>query len=72
MDLPIQAPPVMRGHSRLIQAQQAANSAVAQSQATTGLSSLCAACALAPPPWNLVCQLLCPTVTGGLGNLFPH
>jgi hypothetical protein len=71
MNLPIQAAPVLRGRGRGIQAQQAVNAAVTQSQGV-GLPSICAACALAPPPWNIVCQLLCPGVLGNVGNLFPH
>jgi hypothetical protein len=66
MDLPIQAPPVQRGHGRHIEAQQAANAAVTQSQLFGGgsLSALCAACALAPPPYSIICTLLCPWVLG--------
>jgi hypothetical protein len=66
MDLPIQAPPVLRGHGRHIQEQQAMNGAVAQSQLFGGqLSALCAACAIAPPPYSIICTLLCPWLLGG-------
>jgi hypothetical protein len=62
MDLPTQAPPVQRGHGRHV---EAANSAVTQSQLFGGsLSALCAACALAPPPYSIICTLLCPWVLG--------
>jgi hypothetical protein len=67
MNLPIQAPPVMRGIRRVSQlsSPQAANLRVAQSQS---LGDLCALCAFAPPPWNLVCGLACPVVGQVLGG----
>jgi hypothetical protein len=63
MNLPVQAPPVMRGQDRGTQAlpPNAANPTVSQSQ----LSGICAAFAIAPPPWSIVCSLLCPWILGG-------
>jgi hypothetical protein len=65
MNLPLQAPPVRRGHDRVNHMQaQAINPSVAQSQ----LSGLCALCAFAPPPYSLICTLLCPGLLGSLGH----
>ena len=66
MNLPVQAPPVMRGQDRGTQAlpPNAANPTATQSQLLGG-SSICAACAIAPPPWSIVCSLLCPWILGG-------
>jgi hypothetical protein len=68
MNLPRQAPPVMRGHDRGNHAlpPHAAYLTATQSQAAgqPSLSALCTACALAPPPWNIVCSALCPIVFG--------
>ena len=60
MNLPIQAPPVMRGQDRANPAlpRDAPDPGATQSQSV----SLCAACAIAPPPWSLVCSLLCPLI----------
>lgn len=73
MDLPIQAPPVMRGHDRIKSLLQS-QAAVAQAQAAppSPLSLLCAACMLAPPPYSLICTLLCGLGGGGSSPLpFP-
>jgi hypothetical protein len=62
MDLPIQAPPVMRGHQYRVQPQQAADPALTQSQ-IPGLGSIgsiaCNLCPLLPAPWNAICQAIC-------------
>jgi hypothetical protein len=64
MNLPIQAPPVMRGRNRSSQllAADAVSQGIAQSQAAT---DWCQLCTLAPPPWNLVCKAFCPGLIGG-------
>ncbi len=63
MNFPIQVAPVLRGQDRGKQAlpPNAVNAAASQSQ----LSGICAACAIAPPPWSIVCSLLCPWILGG-------
>jgi hypothetical protein len=66
MNLPIQAPPVMRGQDRhhVAAVQSVRGLGITQSQAAPplDLKKFCAACIFAPPPWNLVCSALCPVV----------
>jgi hypothetical protein len=61
MNFPIQAPPLMRGQDRAAQPlpPHISNPTAAQSQFPGG-SSVCAACAFAPPPWSIVCSIACP------------
>ncbi len=68
MNLPIQAPPMMRGQDRTAHPlpPHAPNPATAQSQLFGGsLSALCAACAIAPPPYSIICSIFCPLIFGG-------
>lgn len=70
MNLPIQAPPVMRGQDRGTQALPplGADQAATQSQLGGGsLSALCAACAIAPPPYSIICSIVCPWLFGRAG-----
>jgi hypothetical protein len=64
MNFPIQTAPVLRGHDRGKQAMPppAADPTAGQSQVAGPKSAFCAACALAPPPWSLVCSIFCPLI----------
>jgi hypothetical protein len=65
MNLPIQAPPVMRGQDRAAHPLPVPNPTATQSQLFGGsLSALCAACAIAPPPYSIICSIFCPLVFG--------
>jgi hypothetical protein len=63
MNLPIQAPPLMRGQDRATHTlpPPVSNQTTTQSQFPGG-SSICAACAIAPPPWSIVCSIFCPWI----------
>ena len=62
MDLPIQAPPVMRGQQRIVQSQQAVDPVLTQSQ-LPGLGGIaCNLCSLLPSPWNTICEAVCKNV----------
>lgn len=65
MNLPIQAPPVTRGQDRAPHPLQHVSNPTATQSQLPGGSALCAACAIAPPPWSIVCSLLCPIIFRG-------
>jgi hypothetical protein len=69
MNFPIQVAPVLRGQDRGKQAlpPNATNATATQSQLLPGGSSICAACALAPPPYSIICSLVCPWLFGRAG-----
>jgi hypothetical protein len=65
MKLPIQSAPVMRGQDRSIALpSQAPRSTIAPSQLvpTPGTGGICPVCQFLPPPYNTICQLVCPIV----------
>jgi hypothetical protein len=67
MNFPIQVAPVLRGQDRGKQAlpPNAADPAATQSELFGGsLSAICAACAIAPPPYSIICSLVCPWIFG--------
>jgi hypothetical protein len=60
MNLPMQAPPVLRGQDRgqqMLPPPHAVGAAVAQSQ--LNCSTICA---LLPAPYNAICTALCPAI----------
>jgi hypothetical protein len=69
MNFPIQAPPLMRGQDRTAHSlpPHVANPTATQSQLLPGGPSICAACAIAPPPYSIICSLVCPWLFGRAG-----
>jgi hypothetical protein len=69
MNFPIQVAPVLRGQDRGKPAlpPNATDPTATQSQLFGGsLSAICAACAIAPPPYSIICSILCPWIFGGV------
>jgi hypothetical protein len=68
MNLPIQSAPVMRGQDRgIARPPDPLSRTIAPSQiAPAPGGGICPICQSLPPPYNTICQLLCPIIPIGL------